>query len=144
MHASDPPSKSKPVEDGEDAPTVSSDRDEKPRVKLEKRPTAISGFRAPLSTRPDGKKPRTKTAQMLIREDSAAQPPRPVPPETAAIPRSAGFVKPEGVDAPSFIPPPPKKAAVESGRKREIGQEDGEDPAAPEKKRRKKKKEPKP
>ncbi|KAI0742890.1 hypothetical protein C8Q80DRAFT_1058252, partial [Daedaleopsis nitida] len=90
--------------------------DHKPRTKFEKRPTSISGFKGSLSTRRDEKKPRMKTAQMLIREDIPVRAPLPSPPqsfETASIPSATGFIKPAGVDDPV-----PLRLSTE-GRKRD-------------------------
>ena len=118
---------------------ASRDTDDRPRSKFEKRPTSISGFKAPLSTRRDEKKPRTKTAQMLIRDDVSVRPPESMQqplPEQTSIPRDTGFVKPAGVDEPV---PPPRKAAPE-GRKRDRDHESVADQPGLEGKKRKKRK----
>ncbi|KAI0758928.1 hypothetical protein C8Q74DRAFT_273124 [Fomes fomentarius] len=107
--------------------------DDKPRSRFEKHLTSISGFTAPLSTRRDEQKPRTKTAQMLIREDISVHPPESLRP-TSTLP-AMGFVKPAGVDEPI---PPIRKAAAES-RKRDRDQDSVADRPSSEGKKRKKK-----
>ena len=125
----------------------------KSRSKFEPLPTSISGFNAPIaSTRRDGKKAaaRTKTAQELIRDSAPIRPPAsllafadadddapeskpapaPTPTPPLAIPPSAGFVRPAGVDAPA-VP-------VASARKRDREQGPG---AGTEGKKRKKRRE---
>ena len=114
--------------------------EEKPRSKFDKRPTSISGFKAP-STLKDGKKTRTKTAQMLIREDVSVRPPASMqtsdPVVKREVKREEGFIKPEGVDEPIRTA---RKAPAE-GRKRERDQDaSGADRTGSEGKRRKKKK----
>ena len=129
-----PRSKRKTKEEGEEETLPSTSTvDEKSRFK---RPISISGFRATPSARSDGKKTRTKTAQMLIREDISVRPPAPIGSavDTNSIPRNAGFIKPEGVDVPT--PPLPKKAS-----KRDRESELNADPSISEGKKRKKKKE---
>ncbi|KAJ3491930.1 hypothetical protein NLI96_g370 [Meripilus lineatus] len=75
-----------------------------------KRPKSISGHKLPLPTKAKVSK-RTKTAQMLIREDNGkglSRPPRALPPSVTpqetgtnkATP--TGFLKPAGVDMPSI------------------------------------------
>ena len=110
----------------------------KPRSKFEPLPTSISGFNAPIaSTRRDGKKPRTKTAQELVREGASARAPASLleidadgdsSKATAPIPQATEFVKPAGVDEP--VPP----AARKRGRDQGLG-------AGAEGKKRKKKRE---
>ncbi|OBZ74876.1 hypothetical protein A0H81_05499 [Grifola frondosa] len=97
------------------APDAADAADEKP-PKPERRPFAISGFRAPRDAQKDGKKARTKTAQMLVH----------------SISRRSGFVKPAGVDEPG--------ARAGPALKRERGQDLGADLPGSEVKRRKKKK----
>ncbi|KAJ2988791.1 hypothetical protein NUW54_g9002 [Trametes sanguinea] len=111
-------------------------RDEKPRSKYEKRPTSISGFTTPISTQRDGKKSRTKTAQMLIHEDVGVRPPASVQPPSAKVKPEEGFLKPAGVDEPARTA---RKAPTEA-RKRERDQESASERPASEGKKRKKKK----
>ena len=96
--------------------------EEKPRSKFDKRPTSISGFKAP-STLKDGKKTRTKTAQMLIREDVSVRPPASMqtldPVVKREVKREEGFIKPEGVDEPIRT----ARRAPTEGRKRERDQD---------------------
>ncbi|KZT68015.1 hypothetical protein DAEQUDRAFT_728282 [Daedalea quercina L-15889] len=101
------------------------------------RPASISGFKAPLPTKPrDGKKARTKTAQELIRETAAAAPVSlsSVPTSSAVNVKSepAGFLKPAGVDAPPL-------ADANSGYKRRQRDRDMvPDPTESKRKKRKK------
>ncbi|KAI0651149.1 hypothetical protein C8Q79DRAFT_996697 [Trametes meyenii] len=111
--------------------------DEKPRSKFEKRLTSISGFRAPISTQKDGKKSRTKTAQMLIREDVSVRPPASMHPPPVPVKLEEGFLKPAGVDEPVRT----ARKAPPEGRKRERDQDGGSDRPGTEGKKRKKKKE---
>ncbi|PIL25871.1 hypothetical protein GSI_11624 [Ganoderma sinense ZZ0214-1] len=114
----------------------------KPRSKFEPLPTSISSFNGPIaSTRRDGKRPaaRTKTAQELIRDSAPIRPPasllefadahtdddhdapesKPAPaptrPRPVAIPPSAGFVRPAGVDAPAVPAASVRKRDREQG-----------------------------
>ncbi|KAI9058773.1 hypothetical protein FKP32DRAFT_1581529 [Trametes sanguinea] len=123
----------KPEEEEEPLPES---RDEKPRSKYEKRPTSISGFKTPISTQRDGKKSRTKTAQMLIREDVGVRPPASMQPPSAKVKPEEGFLKPAGVDEPARTA---RKAQTEA-RKRERDQESASERPASEGKKRKKKK----
>ncbi|KAI0673138.1 hypothetical protein C8Q78DRAFT_1068564 [Trametes maxima] len=111
--------------------------DEKPHSKFPKRLTSISGFRAPISTQKDGKKTRTKTAQMLIREDISVRPPASMLPPPIPVKLEEGFVKPAGVDEPVRT----ARKGPPEGRKRERAQDDGSDRPGTEGKKRKKKKE---
>ncbi|KAI0369315.1 hypothetical protein BV20DRAFT_997194 [Pilatotrama ljubarskyi] len=123
-----------PVEDDQElAPDT---LDNKPRSKFDKRPTSISGFRAPISTTKDGKKSRTKTAQMLIREDVSVRPPASMQPPPPPAKMEDGFVKPAGVDEPIRT----TRRAPTDGRKRERDLDGGTDRAGSEGKKRKKKK----
>ncbi|EMD30908.1 hypothetical protein CERSUDRAFT_120251 [Gelatoporia subvermispora B] len=97
---------------------------EKPRSK---RLVAISGFRAPAQ---DSKKPKSKTAQMLIREDNPVRPPS--SPSFGPGPAS-GFIKPAGFDDRR-----PSSSTTNTALKR--GREDlRTDPPTSEAKKRKKK-----
>ena len=75
---------------------------------------------------------------MLIHEDVPARSSSflQAPPETPSIPRNAGFVKPEGIDAPI----PPSKKSTPDGRKRDREREASDDVTGAEGKKRKKKK----
>ncbi|KAI0946285.1 hypothetical protein AcV7_010303 [Taiwanofungus camphoratus] len=68
-----------------------------------KRPVSISGFRAPIATtRKSGKKARTKTAEMLVRESTALSPASLCPPsQNHAPPNDTGYMKPAGIDEPA-------------------------------------------
>ncbi|OSD00046.1 hypothetical protein PYCCODRAFT_1453506 [Trametes coccinea BRFM310] len=121
------------VEEEEAAPAS---RDEKPRSKFEKRPTSISGFKAPISTQRDGKKSRTKTAQMLIREDVGIRPPTSIQPPLATAKSEEGFLKPAGVDEPART----ARKAPSEGRKRDRDQESTSERLGSDGKKRKKKK----
>ncbi|KAH9886743.1 hypothetical protein C8Q73DRAFT_748900 [Cubamyces lactineus] len=126
----------KPQEEEENV--VADAPEEKPRSKFDKRPTSISGFKAPISTQRDGKKTRTKTAQMLIREDVSVRPPASMQTSILAVKREEGFIKPEGVDEPIRT----ARRAPTEGRKRERDQDTtGADRTGSEGKKRKKKKE---
>lgn len=100
--------------------------------KPQTRPVSISGFKAPISiAKKDGKKVRTKTAQMLIREDPlASMPPFPRPPAAA----SSGFMKPAGIDEPA------SKGGNSATLKRGREQDPSVDPSDAKGKKRKKKK----
>ncbi|TFK92150.1 hypothetical protein K466DRAFT_595475 [Polyporus arcularius HHB13444] len=113
-------------------------RGEKPRSRFEKLPTSISGFRTPISTQRDTKSSRTKTAQMLIREDVSVRPPAFLQPsDSAPIPPATGFIKPAGIDEPVL---PPRKTAADS-RKRDRVQDPSPDQPGSEGKKKKKRKE---
>ncbi|KAI1790553.1 hypothetical protein LXA43DRAFT_1062013 [Ganoderma leucocontextum] len=128
----------KPIEDGEVEEDTKPDVRPKSRSKFEPLPTSISGFNAPIaSTRRDGKKARTKTAQELIRDSAPIRPPASLlefsddtesKPAPRLIPPSAGFMKPAGVDAPA--------APAASARKRD---REGSSAGTEGKKRKKKK-----
>ncbi|KAI0772429.1 hypothetical protein BD413DRAFT_545370 [Trametes elegans] len=125
----------KPAEDEQEM--VHETPDEKPRSsKHEKRPTSISGFRAPISTQKDAKKPRTKTAQMLIRDDVSVRPPASMQPPGPPVKPEAGFVKPAGVDEPVRAARKPPS----DGRKRVRDPDGTTDRPTSEGKKRKKKK----
>lgn len=102
----------------------------KPQVKT------ISGFQAPAITKTTKETKRTKTAQMLIREDNGkglrAPPPLQTYGETDSkmdVDPPIGFLKPAGVDAPAGL----SNSALKRTR-------DTVDPASQEEKRPKKKK----
>ncbi|KAI0324106.1 hypothetical protein GY45DRAFT_463399 [Cubamyces sp. BRFM 1775] len=123
-------------QEGEDV--VPDTPEEKPRSKFDKRPTSISGFKAPISTQKDGKKTRTKTAQMLIREDVSVRPPASMQTSAPAVKREEGFIKPEGVDEPIRT----ARKVPGEGRKRGRDHDaSGADRTGSEGKKRKKKKE---
>ncbi|CDO68753.1 hypothetical protein BN946_scf184989.g19 [Trametes cinnabarina] len=119
-------------EDGEPLPDA---HNEKPRSKFEKRPTSISGFKNTLSTQRDGKKSRTKTAQMLIREDVGVRPPTSTQPPPVVVKREEGFLKPAGVDEPTHT----ARKSPSEGRKRERDQEIASDRPGSQGQKRKKK-----
>ncbi|KAI0633006.1 hypothetical protein C8Q77DRAFT_1218398 [Trametes polyzona] len=128
----------KPQDEDEQATQDTPDEKPKPGARFEKRPTSISGFKTPLSTTKDGKKGRTKTAQMLIREDVSVRPPASMqPPPPPAVKVEDGFLKPAGVDEPVRTA---RKAPAGEGRKRERDQDGGPDRPGSEGKKRKKKK----
>ena len=107
---------------------------ERPHSKFEKLPTSISGFRAPISAQRAAKKPRTKTAQMLIREDMSVRPPPSLGSlDPTSLPHAAGFVKPAGVDEP----PPPRT----DSRKRDRDLDPSSEQTGSEGKKKKKRKE---
>ncbi|OCH92554.1 hypothetical protein OBBRIDRAFT_428845 [Obba rivulosa] len=97
---------------------------EKPRPK---RLVAISGFRAPAQ---DAKKPRSKTAQMLIREDALVRPPSALAPLRE---QGSGFVKPPGFDDL------PSTSKAGPSLKRDRQTDAAPDPRTSEAKKRKKK-----
>ncbi|KAI0693099.1 hypothetical protein C8T65DRAFT_699331 [Cerioporus squamosus] len=126
-------------QDGFNADTATRIAGEKPRSRFEKLPTSIFGFRAPISTQRDSKKPRTQTAQMLIREDVSARPPASLQPSDSKppIPPAVGFVKPAGVDEPGR---PPRTTAADC-RKRDREQDPSPDQPGSEGKKKQKRKE---
>lgn len=115
----------KPAE-GEDGKKSNEETD--PERSRPKRPVAISGFRAPAK---DAKKPRSKTAQMLIREDAAVRPPVSL---SSPSGQGSGFVKPAGFD--DLVP---SSATASASLKRDRGKDPALDPRTSETKKRKKK-----
>ncbi|CAL1698199.1 unnamed protein product [Somion occarium] len=120
------------------------DQDPKDASKPTKRPRTISGFQAPISITKTKDSKRTKTAQMLIREDTGKGLRAPPPLQMfggSSRPQSTssetGFLKPSGVDSPSASRQNGFSNPSSSMQKRS---RETEDPTVKEEKRRNKKK----